>query len=284
MALTFILLSTACSILIAHLLKRGESRRLRTLNVLTINYLFAFVTAALVKGNLTIQQLPQVPWITWLFAAIIGSFFIANFITYSKSVNHNGVGVSVAAMRVSLLLPVIISIAGYGEELNFKKVSGIIMVFIALALLMPRGASIKKDQLKYRWLLLILFLFTGLGDGSLKIYQEDFSMFLNKQFFMGLVFLVAFIIGAVVVVSRKGTFATREEWVLGAFIGIPNLYSSIFLIEALELMDGAIVYTAVNLFTVLGGTLIGKIRWKDQVSRLQWIGIGTALGAIALLI
>jgi drug/metabolite transporter (DMT)-like permease len=284
MALTFILLSTACSILIAHLLKRGESRRLRTLNVLTINYLFAFVTAALVRGNLTIQQLPQVPWITWLFAAIIGSFFIANFITYSKSVNHNGVGVSVAAMRVSLLLPVIISIAGYGEELNFKKVSGIIMVFIALGLLMPRGASLKSDQLKYRWLLLILFLFTGLGDGSLKIYQEDFSMFLNKQFFMGLVFLVAFIIGAVVVVSRKGSFATKEEWVLGAFIGIPNLYSSIFLIEALELMDGAIVYTAVNLFTVLGGTLIGKIRWKDQVSRLQWIGIGTALGAIALLI
>lgn len=284
MALTFILLSTACSILIAHLLKRGESGHLRTLNVLTINYLFAFVTAFLVKGNLTLQQIPQVPWITWLFAGVIGSFFIANFITYSKSVNNNGVGVSVAAMRVSLLLPVIISIAGYGEVLNLKKVAGIILVFIALGLLMPRGASLKKDQLKFRWLLLILFLLTGLGDGSLKIYQEDFSIFLNKQFFMGLIFLVAFIIGSALVITRQGSFATREEWVLGAFIGIPNLYSSIFLIEALELMDGAIVYTAVNLFTVLGGTLIGKIRWKDQVTRLQWLGIATALGAITLLI
>lgn len=284
MALLFILLSSGCSILIAHLLKRGEHRKLRTLNVLTINYLFAFLTAFLVKGELTLQQLPNVPWITWVFAAIIGSFFIANFLTYSKSVNNNGVGVSVAAMRVSLLLPVLISIIGYGEVLNFKKGIGIILVFLALGLLMPRQASIKKEQLKFRWLLVVLFLLTGLGDGSLKIYQEDFSIHLNESFFMGLIFFTAFLIGLGISLSRKGTLATKEEWVLGAIIGIPNLYSSIFLIEALTLMDGAVVYTATNLFTVLGGTLVGKVRWKDQVTRLQWLGIASALAAIVLLI
>lgn len=41
----FILLSASCSLLIAHLLKVSEVKKLRTLNTLTMNYLVAGVVA-----------------------------------------------------------------------------------------------------------------------------------------------------------------------------------------------------------------------------------------------
>lgn len=284
MAAVYILLSVGCSLLIAHLLKKTEARRLRTPNVLTVNYLAAFLIAFTARWENPWSQLQQLTFGGWGFAALIGVFFIANFIIYSKSVNGNGVGVSVAAMRLSLLIPVLVSIMGYGEQISWVKTLGIILVFLALVLLLPRRHTILEHAIKYRGMLLLLFLFTGLTDASLKVFQEDLLGRLNESFFMGLVFLSAFWVGLIYSLVRRGPLFKREELWMGLLIGVPNLYSSIFLIRALGYAEGAIVFTAVNILNVTGGTLLGKLRWKDQLTPLQWTGIGTALAAIILLI
>ncbi|NIT60498.1 MAG: EamA family transporter, partial [Aliifodinibius sp.] len=122
------------------------------------------------------------------------------------------------------------------------------------------------------------------ADASLKIYEEEFSTNLNELTFMGLVFLGAFIIGLIVAFLRKGPLVTKKEALLGAAIGIPNLYSSIFLIYALGGISGSVAYPVVNILNVLGGTFLGLIIWNDQVSTKQWMGIATAVIAIILLI
>lgn len=284
MAAVYLLSSIACSILIAHLLKSTESGDLRTLQVLTVNYLVAFVTAFLVRFDVSIWSLLDISPLIWMTAAFIGLIFIINFLVYSKSVDQNGVGVSIAAMRLSLLIPVAMSIFWYQELLTGYKVVGVVLVFGALYLLLPRNIRWTAKSIGSTALLVGLFLLTGLGDSSLKVYEEEFSTILNESFFMGMVFLSAFVIGLISVMIRKGSIITRREVVMGGIIGIPNLYSSIFLIYALQLIDGAIAYTFVNIGNVLGGTLLGKIIWKDQITRYQWIGIGTALVAITLLV
>jgi multidrug transporter EmrE-like cation transporter len=82
----------------------------------------------------------------------------------------------------------------------------------------------------------------------------------------------------------KGKWITSKELSYGILLGLPNLYSSIFLIYALGELNGAVAFTAVNLMNVAGGTLLGKLRWHDQVSKLQWLGLGIALVSITLLI
>ncbi|MEX0945334.1 MAG: hypothetical protein WDZ38_06615, partial [Balneolaceae bacterium] len=62
------------------------------------------------------------------------------------------------------------------------------------------------------------------------------------------------------------------------------LFTSIFLISALEIMNGAVVYSSVNVLTVMGGTLLGVIRWKDRFTNAQWVGIFLTLFSIVLLI
>lgn len=285
MAYIYLLLSAICSLTIAHLLKLTEVKKLRTLNTLTVNYIVAGIFALIVglsgEGASSISS--QTIYL-FLFCIVVGAFFIGNFVVYGKSVHTNGVGITIAAMRLSLLIPVLISIFFYAEYLSLLKVAGVILVFGSMVLLIPKKNSIKIGNINASWLLLITFILSGFADASLKIYEEEFSLVLNESSFMGLVFLGAFAIGLVLSVFRSGPLIKKKEALLGAAIGIPNLYSSIFLIYALAEISGSIAYPIVNILNVLGGTFLGLLIWSDKVSAKQWAGIVTAIIAIILLL
>jgi drug/metabolite transporter (DMT)-like permease len=281
----YIILCAATSVLIAHFLKISESKSHNTIRVLTVNYLVATLAAFISSGyeSYKLLNINEIG-IPVLLAVFVGGVFIANFFIYSKSVHHNGVGISVAAMRISLIVPVLVSTLWYLEYLTFLQWLGVILVFATLFLLLPNKRKMLKEPFSAAWLLVLLFLGTGLGDTSLKVYEAEFSSLLNKEQFMGMVFLTAFVIGVVTVTVRKNWSFKKEEVLLGVAIGIPNLYTSIFLIEALERMSGGIVYSGVNLLTVLGGTLLGVMRWGDKLTKVQWAGIFLTLISILLLI
>ena len=281
----FIIFSSACSVLIAHLLKVTETRMLNTMKVLTVNYVtaaaIAFLTpagGAEIDFNLT-EATPGLA-----LAILVGTIFIANFFVFSKSVSKNGVGISVAAMRISLLIPVLLSVIWYLEYLENRQWVGIFTVIIALFLLLPNKRKMLRQPKSAAWLLVLLFLGTGLGDGSLKIFEMDFSEHLTKEQFMGTVFLSAMIVGFIIIFIKDTVSFNRQEIMMGIFVGVPNLYSAIFLIEALGQLNGAIVYSTVNILTVLGATLVGMIRWGDWVTSVQWLGIAATILSIILLI
>ncbi len=284
----FIILCAAFSVLIAHLFKVVEFRKLDTLRVLTTNYFIATLTALAMSH----YQQPITAFsvsgeaLFWplLLAVFTGILFITNFFVYSKSVHYNGVGISVAAMRISLIIPVLFSILWYLEILTMLQWAGIIMVFITLFLLLPNKKDLLKEPFSAGWLLILIFLFTGVGDALLKIFEEEFSGFLLKQQFMAMVFFSALLIGIVTITFQKKWAFKKQELLMGAVIGIPNLLTAIFLIAALEQLSGAIVYSAVNVLTVAGATILGIIRWGDRFTKLQWAGIILAVTSILFMI
>ena len=281
----YIILCAASSVLIAHFLKVIENKNFNTIRVLTVNYFVASAVAFLGSELSLFSEIRFTELKTpILLAAFTGLFFIANFFIYSKSVFHNGVGISIAAMRISLLIPVLLSTLWYLEYLDFWKWTGVLLVFVTLFLLLPNKLKMLREPFSATWLMLLLFLGTGIGDASLKVYEAEFSGLIDKQHFMGFVFLTAFLIGLVTLVARKNWSFRKGEIILGLAIGIPNLYTSIFLIEALERLSGGIVYSSVNLLTVLGGTLLGVLRWGDRLTNLQWFAILLTLISILLLI
>lgn len=280
-----IILSSVCSVLIAHLLKITEFKKLSTIKVLTVNYVTASLVAFLTPvGGAEIDLKLSDAWPALALAGVVGCIFIANFFIYSKSVSKNGVGISVAAMRISLLIPVLLSTFWYMEILGVRQWIGFATVIVALFLLLPNKRKMIREPKSAAWLLVLLFLGTGLGDGSLKIFEVDFSSYLSKEQFMGTVFLSATLIGLIVILLKESLNFSKQEVGMGILIGIPNLYSAIFLIGALEVMSGAIVYSTVNILIVLGATLLGMIRWGDRVTPVQWAGITATLISIVLLI
>lgn len=280
----FILLSSVCSVLIAHFLKVTEFKKMSTIKVLTVNYVVASLVAFLSPvGGAELDFRLQTVWPALLLAVIVGFIFIANFFIYSKSVSKNGVGISVAAMRMSLLIPVLLSTFWYFEMMSTRQWVGFFTVIVALFLLLPNKRRMLREPKSAAWLLVILFLGTGLGDGSLKIFEVDFSSYLTKEQFMGSVFLSATFVGFVFVLIKRDLTFSKQELGMGILVGIPNLYSAIFLIEALEVMNGAVAYSVVNILTVLGATVLGMMRWGDIVTPVQWAGIVLTLFSILLL-
>lgn len=281
----YIGLSAACSVAIAHFLKKTEARKLSTIRVLTVNYVVAALAAFLTptgSADIDFSFSEAVPAL--LLAVSVGVIFITNFYIYSKSVSKNGVGISVSAMRISLLIPVLLSTMWYLELLETRQWIGVGTVFLALFLLLPNKRKMIREPLSAAWLLVLLFIGTGLGDGSLKIFEVEFLSILTKEQFMGTVFLSSMAVGFIVIlVSGKISFTKQELW-MGVLVGIPNLYSAIFLIEALERMNGAIVYSTVNILTVLGATILGMMRWGDKLTVIQWAGIVVTIISILLLV
>lgn len=280
----FIILSSACSVLIAHFLKVTEFKKLSTVKVLTVNYVIASAVAFLTPvggAEFDFNLVSALPAI--VFAVIVGFIFIANFFIYSKSVSNNGVGISVSAMRMSLMIPVLLSTIWYMEMMSVSQWVGFFTVIIALFLLLPNKRRMLQEPKSAAWLLILLFLGTGIGDGSLKIFEADFSSYLSKEQFMGTVFLSATVVGFVAVIIKRDLKFSIQEVGMGILVGIPNLYSAIFLIKALELLNGAVVYSVVNILTVLGATVLGLIRWGDIVTPAQWAGILATLLSILLL-
>lgn len=280
----YIILSATASLLIAHLLKMSESRGLSTIRVLTINYLIAAVAAFVFSD---FSQLPKasadlVPVL--LLSLLVGVIFILNFFVYSKSVYQNGIGISIAVMRVSLVTPVLLSTLVYGELISIRQIVGISLVFVILFLLIPDKKGWFKGPLKAGSYLLILFIGTGIGDSSLKIFEMEFLQLLPKELFMGFVFLTSFFCGIVMLLRNHSWQFQKREIAIGTMIGIPNLLTSVFMISALQVMNGAIVFSAVNLITVAAGTLLGVLYWKDRFLSSQWLGIFLTIVALLLLI
>ncbi len=278
---SYILASVGCSIAIAHLLKLARNKELSIIPILTVNYF----TAALISG----VQIQDVEVIysaeptTVLFALATGALFIINFFLYSFSLHNNGVGVSVAAMRLSLVLPVIVSLFWYKEFVTAFNYAGIIIVFIALLLLLPKlkGSAIQK---RFSYSLILLFVLNGLVDVLLKIYEQEYNATLPKEAFLSLIFFSAFILGTGYMVFKGSISFTKKHILYGVLVGIVNLYSSYFVLLALEMLEGALVFSLTNILNVLLGTLLGIFYWKDVLSRNQIFGLLTAVIAIILLI
>ncbi|MFV1885566.1 MAG: hypothetical protein ACMZ7B_13835 [Balneola sp.] len=283
MGLIYISLSVACSLTIAHFLKVSERSESRILNVLCINYITAATISFFLSDN-SFRSVSDIPEAVILLAVILGLIFIANLFVYSASIDRIGMGISIAAMRMSLAIPVGISLFLYNEQISGLQYAGMFLVFVSLYLLLPKVKAQKLGLSISVLLPVFLFVMTGIADASLKVYEREFAGFLSEYAFLGLIFFSAFIIGISLLVYKKELSFSGREILYGIIVGLANLYSSYFLILALQEMKGSIVFPITNISNVVLGALIGIIIWKDNPSNRQKGGLILALISILILI
>jgi drug/metabolite transporter (DMT)-like permease len=286
MGLLFIALSVCCSLAIAQILKLAENRTLNVLRILVINYLAGFLISLLNSKEFSIFPGIDTLANSWLIGLIfiLGLLFIANMLVYSKSIDRVGMGVSIAAMRMSLIFPIGVSLFVFGENLQSLKYIGILLALGSLLLMVPRIKTKGISGLSDAWLPVLIFLMTGFADSGLKVYERLFSMRISEELFVSGIFLISFLIGLIILLKREKFHFSFTEIVYGTITGVVNLYSSIFLIYALKLMPGSIVFPIVNVALVILGTFIGVWFWKDKPTPKQWGGLAIAILSIFLLL
>ncbi|TMM28628.1 DMT family transporter [Polaribacter aestuariivivens] len=258
--------------------------KIDVLKAIVVNYIVAFSMGFLLADRkIPISEIYLEPWFPG--SLVLGALFIAIFFIMAMTAQKNGVSVTSIAGKMSVVIPVFFGIILYNESVTFLKITGIIIALIAVYL-----SSVKAEKSNKNGTLLfpiLLFLGSGAIDTILKYIQVTHVAEEDISIFSGSLFGIAAIFGIVILVFKtlkKRTFFGVKNIIAGIVLGVPNYFSIIFLIKALQnnRFESSTLFTINNVAIVIVSTLVGLLLFKEKFSTKNKIGVFLAILGIIL--
>ena len=275
-----LILTIICSSAVALILKYNDFLKGNKLLLIASNYLVGSIIAG---SDWFIYGRNHFSSNVLLTGATIALFFVVSLLIFSKAIEYNGAALSTTSSRLSVIIPFVLSIIIFDESLNKLQLAGFIVTIVTIILFY--FAARKKKNRSYQnngYIFLVLVLIgIGLTDFSMKIFQSLFDIEL-KSFFLFTIFGFAFLYCMAILIIRK-SFLDKKIIFLGALLGVPNIFSSYFLVDALNRLPAVYVYPAVNVGVILLTTLIVRIFWNEKISLTGWAAIIAGILSVILL-
>ena len=307
----FLVFAVACSVAIGMIFKQAGRQQLDRTALLTVNYAAAVAVAIglLGLGGREVDQGLTLSGELLALGAGTGVVLIAGFFVLAWATEVAGMSLAIGVMRVSVVVPFLASWGIWGEVPTLAQGLGMILAMGAFFLLahqqsapkpVPAGASPAPDPESaveprsvlagIDWhaagVLALTFCSGGAVDVSMKAFEEGFGAGNSRVLFLLLAFGVAFLVGAVIVVRRglrEGHWPTLEALGWGALLGVVNYGSLEFLLRAIEVLPGPLVFPANNIAIMVFAALLGITFWGERLSRPNRIGLALACLALVLL-
>lgn len=280
----FLLLSILFSTGLFVIFKYFGIYKIDVLKAIFVNYIVAFSMGFFfAERQIPISEIYLEPWFSG--ALFLGALFVSIFFVMAMTAQKNGVSVTSIAGKMSVVVPIFFGIILYNESVTFLKIVGIIMALIAVYL-----SSVKEEKSeKNGTLLLPILLFIGSGtiDTLLKYIQENYVSDEDVSIFSGSLFgiagVFAFFILVIKTIKKREAFGYKNI-IAGIILGIPNYYSIIFLIKALQNknFESSTLFTINNVAIVVVSTLVGLFFFKEKFSIKNRIGVAMAILGIIL--
>ena len=301
----YLILAIMCSSSIALIFKHSETNNMNRLAVTTANYFIAFVISLIFifrdglfnlfdggEFSFLVRELKNVVFLNknvfsekaslaWAVAIGIfaGVFFFLSFIYYQKSVKNDGVGLSGVFSKLGILLPMLLSIVLWREFPTTIQWFGIFLAILSIIIV---NFPFKKDWKKtLRLSLIFLFFYGGVAEFSNKLFQKYSSLNL-KPLFLFAVFLTAFLISFIFTLKDKNEFGVKDIRT-GIMVGIPNLFSSFFLINALDVLKTAVVFPIFSAGSIVVISLGGFIIYQERLNKREISAIVMTVIALVLI-
>ena len=75
----------------------------------------------------------------------------------------------------------------------------------------------------------------------------------------------------------------KTEVIFGLLVGIPNFFSSKFLLRSLSEIAAVVAFPAYSVGGILVVTLAGVLVFRERLAKRQWVALGLILLALVLL-
>lgn len=275
----FLLLVILCSTSIALILKFNDTRKGELIVLLAGNYL---VAASIALILLLFNSFAKFSSQTILIGAILGFLFVITFFALALAIKHAGTGLAITSSRLSVIIPIIISIIFFNETPNELYLIGFVFTLITFILFYISVKSGHKDgdgNLKYLFLLAV-FVGIGVNDFALKLFKV-IQTEQEEAFFILFIFSSAFAYTSSYIIIKKIKIEKRTA-LLGMMLGVPNVLTTFFLLSALAVLPAIIVFPIMNVGIILLTTVMAFIIWKEKLNR--WGLLALASGVIAILL
>jgi len=274
----FLILSILCSTSIVLLLKYNREQRGSTTCLLSGNYLAASFLSLLI-----LSQSPNhtFSFVSFIFGAFVSFIFVFSFFMFSKAVTVAGSALAALSSRVSLVIPVGLSVFFFKESPDMPQTAGFLLSLVTILLFSLSLKTESKSNVSAAAVLImfILLVSIGTGDFMMKVFSE-LRPPSEKPLFLASIFSWAFIITAVFRLL-SGRAVDKRSFLRGLVLGVPNFFSSFFLLSALKKLNASFVYPAVSISVIILTAFASNILWNEKINTYGKISI--VIGGIAII-
>ena len=222
----------------------------------------------------------------FLFGCSFGILTVLFQLCYIKAMSCGNVSLTVLIVNLSMIIPIIVSVIFYKEQLGFLKLLGILLTFIALCLNVDKekGVRVKK------WF--ILCLLASLANGALAVCQQIFGKTEWKgetHSFVAWSYIIATVFSMLLYLFFKAkgdgiTFKIKPSVFLyslsvGVILGVFQLINT----KAIANIDGTLLFPTYNAGTLILSSLSSILILKDKLTNNQKISIFIGIVAIVLM-
>lgn len=287
----YLTIAVLCSVAVSVLLKVLRQKNIDIRQTIVAGYPVAFLlTWLLLKPDVSsIGTLGN----AWGIIIALGLLLPAVFVILGRAIEAVGMVATDAAQRLSLIIPIIAAFMLFGEVLTGTRILGLGLGFLALAALIYRPQQAvstqdisKKATTPNRALRTPLWLFgVWAGYGVIDILFKQvakqgaaFPLTLFVSF--GMAGLLLFIYLLITRVRWQGN-ALIAGLLLGA-LNMGNIYAYVRAHQVLS-ESPSIVFTGMNVGVIAVATIIGVGVFKEQLNRINMLGIVLAVSCVAVL-
>lgn len=280
----FLILAVISSAAIALVLKFFRSQEGNRYGIIIGNYMTCIVISLIMIGDPRV--IPAAAPSTWICGIIGGLLFVAGLVFMQSSIKVNGATLTSAFGKLGVMVPLAMSLLVFGEKPAIVQVVGILVALAALVVINLPSKDESNKAATYSFALLILtFLGNGLADSMAKVFEHIGSRS-DDRIYIFFIFASACLITAILAyVEYKKTSKKiiPKELLAGIAVGIPNYYSSFFLLGSVERLPSFLVYPIFSTGTILLVMVVSTLLFRERPSKTQYIGIAMILAALVLL-
>jgi drug/metabolite transporter (DMT)-like permease len=275
------LLCLILALAILVLFRLFERFGINNLQAIIISYSVSALAAFLSnRGGVQWSVLVDQPWFYYTF--IIGISFFIGFNLFALSAQKAGLALTSVAANISVVIPVGLAFALYGDQLNAWQIAGLILAFVAILLVFK-----PKDNSRFRISIMLfplaLFIINGINNSLMKQAEFLGAMF-NPMLFLGMIFSTAFVAGLLFLLFIKNKNSIQIKNLLaGIMLGLLNFGSTYYFLSSLNLFQSSIFFPLFNLSFISLSAVIGVFVFKEKLRPVNWAGIIIAIFAIALI-
>lgn len=276
----YLICSIFCSVLVAVLLKIARNNNKEIFVMVHTNYLVAIISC-LCLFNANFYK-TNTYGDTLYLCIFLGVLLPVLFMVLSKSIAKTGIIKTDIAQRFSLIIPILVSVFFWNQEISLHKGTGLFLGFLALGLILY-----KKQPLNFKsyWPLLVL-----IGYGLVDVLFKKLALvnYITYTDCLLLIFTIAFLssclVGIYLYTNKKITY-NKSSIIYGGVLGLLNFVNIFTYIKAHKIVkdNPAVVFATMNFGVIVLSTIVGYFYFKENINKYNTIGIILSLIAIALI-
>jgi len=286
--LYYLLFSICFSASLPLLFKFFESKGIKTIYVVPINYL-ACAVVGIILGDFESIRNGALTGAWLLFSIIQGLLFAVNFYLLAATAQRVAVSVAALSSRISVAIPVAVAFFLYGDAVTPVKLVALVAAGLSLYLASTNSEDSSDGCLRSNAILpAIMFLSYGANWTLLKYVQHFYLDENTHHPYVTATFISALAVGGLLAwvhsPDKRLSLDTRTV-VGGSVLGVCNYLAVYFLVKALSMpgWESSRVYPTYGVGVIMVSSLYAFLFMGERSSGPRLVGLLIGIVTIILL-